>query len=358
MGCLGLVRESSRAVLLSAMASSLLDRHGRAAVVSLLVLHVAGTMILFPPRALRSPDPITSGDGAYHYYQTLAVHRILNRGGHPWGYDPFFMAGYPAGVPFDVDAKGAELFCHAFSRLGFPQAFKAWALIALLLAPAMLYAAGRALGLTRAEATAAVGLALLYWHFGRPFLGHLRWAGKHSFLLASGLCVLVLALIWRALDARGRGRIGWLAGGTALAAAAWQISPLALPMLVPGLLVLLAGALRRLRLRDHGAIALGLALVVLVNAGWIVPMLRLHDARLPTSYWLQLRGLQEIAFVYTRKTSIVFAAITVLGCWGLMLLGRRHRSAGAALAVTGAAWFLAAFFGARVPALARIDPGR
>jgi len=321
----------------------------------LLVAHLLATCAVFDPRLLLTPDPIVSGDCAIHHYNVVAAQAIWRQDHRTTGYDPFFVAGYPAGIPFDVDARGAEWFCRVWAGIGLARAYKVFVFLTLLVAPLLVYLAARALGMSDTESLATLVLVLAWWHFGRPHLGHLRWAGKFTFLLASGLCVLVIAVARRAMQASSAARFTAVAG---LVAATWQINALAVPMLLPGLATLYGASFRRLRRRDHAMIAAGASLVLAANADWILPLMRLREARLPTQYWLQFDGWREVAAVFTRTTSMLLLAIVGLGMAGFVRLARRDRRAAWTFGVTAAAWFGAAFFGARVPAIASIDPGR
>jgi hypothetical protein len=321
----------------------------------LLLAHLAATCVVFDPRLLATPDPITSGDSAYHYYGVVAADALWRRDHRTTGYDPFFMAGYPAGIPFDIDARGAEWFCRLWSGIGLARAYKMFAFLALLVTPLLVYLAARTLGLRDTEALACLLLVLALWHFGRPLLGHLRWSGKFTFLLASGACVLGIAAARRALETRSLVR---LAGVAALVGATWQLNALVGPLLLPALATLYVCRCRSLRRRDHAMIAAGAAFVLAMNADWLLPLARLRDARPPTQYWLQFDGWREVVALFGRTTSILLPAIVVLGLAGLFRWARRDRVAALACAIAAAAWFGVAFFGARVPALAGIDPGR
>ena len=51
---------------------------------------------LFPSwRTLTSDDPPISVDHAIHLYHGYLGARFIREHGTSWGYDPFFMAGYP-----------------------------------------------------------------------------------------------------------------------------------------------------------------------------------------------------------------------------------------------------------------------
>lgn len=58
----------------------------------------------FPLSELFSDKPLLHVDSPYHWYQIFVAQRLAS----DWlltGYDPFFSAGYIAGVPFNASAK-------------------------------------------------------------------------------------------------------------------------------------------------------------------------------------------------------------------------------------------------------------
>jgi hypothetical protein len=254
--------------------------------------------------------------------------------------------------------KGAELFCPLFAFAGLPYAFKAYILLAHFLFPPVLYAAARLLGLRRSAALLALLLGLLFWHWGRPLLGHFRWAGMHSYVLASYLALLALALFVHGFETQGRSRRVCQALLVPLVAVAWQVHVLAALLLVPGFVAAYAAGFRRLRRSDHLALLAVLALVLAANADWLLPALRFRHYKTASDYWFQLHGLRDIAFLYSRETSLLFSAITVLGVVGLVRWRRRRPLAAVAFGASTLAWFLAAFFGSRWHVLANTEPGR
>jgi hypothetical protein len=341
---------------------ALLDRRPLIVLGLLALVHLGSMFFWFPVRDILSADPATSCDNAYHYYQIYAAHQFMNDGHHLWGYNPYFMAGFPAGVVFDLDMKGAELYCHVLAGIGLPLAFKSYIVLSFVLFPFALYAAGRLLGFRGGEALVAVLLGLLFWHWGRPLLGHFRWAGMHSYVLASYLSLLALALFVHFVDKSERPstRPAW---GTwlvlvALVALACQVHPLSILLLAPGFATLYLVAFRSLSRRAHLMLWFGFALALAANADWIVPFLRFRHYKTASDYWFQLRGMKDIAFVYSRETSILFTLITVLGVTGLVRMWRHRRHVALSFGVTALCLFVAAFYGARIQPLANTEPGR
>src|SRR5262245_4494314 len=86
-----------------------------------------------------------------HYISTVAVQQFL-AGGHLWGYNPFFHAGFPEGTLFDADNKTIELATLSLHYVGLslPHAYNVVIVTLIAIAPLMVYLASRILGLAPA----------------------------------------------------------------------------------------------------------------------------------------------------------------------------------------------------------------
>jgi hypothetical protein len=88
-------------------------------------------LVFFPARHLFDARPIITADHAVHYEQCLRSRAVFWQTFRLDCYNPYFMAGYPAGTVFDVDMKGAELFT-ALIPIHTATALKLFILIAYL----------------------------------------------------------------------------------------------------------------------------------------------------------------------------------------------------------------------------------
>jgi NAD(P)H dehydrogenase (quinone) len=80
-----------------------------------------------------------------HFYRLFAAHHLLQMG-RTWGYDPYFLAGMPAGLAVDLDTRGDALFTAATPFLSLALASKAYLVLVDAIVPIVLYAAARAAG--------------------------------------------------------------------------------------------------------------------------------------------------------------------------------------------------------------------
>lgn len=255
---------------------------------ALILLYAAHLLMVWhaaPPELLLGEAPVFGVDYPTHFGQALALGQALEQFGQTWAWDPSMLAGYPAGLFFDADNKGHALFTHGLCLLGLerPVAFNLFVLLWHLLAPLCVWLAARLLGSSPRARAMSLGLGILLWHFDSAA----RWywsAGMISFVAASSLSLVIVALFWRMVRP---GAISGLSRGTwrfwaplllllplALLIHAWAFAILAVP-----LLGIYAQATLRGELRGSGhARVWSLAVVALaVNLFWLVPALQHHD---------------------------------------------------------------------------------
>lgn len=235
------------------------------------VLHAALLAYFVDPRLLRPNEPVISYDYALHFYQVRRAVETLRTWGEGFSYDPFVLAGQPAGAVEDLTSKSAELFVLAASTLGAPlaAAFNLYVLLVHLGLPLAGYAAAR---LFRLRASAAAWVAVLWvvlWHFD-SFLHWCWYVGMISWGAASYLAVVVVGLTYRALSQRTAGAYTALA---LFAAALALIHPFAVMTVVPAVAVMYARDFPRLKRRDHAALWGGALLAASTTLTWIGPAL-------------------------------------------------------------------------------------
>ena len=102
----------------------------------LLLLSAYAITVFLKPSDIVSDAPVYTDDYSMHYAQCLSTERFFTSAWKCWGYDPFFLAGFPNGALVNADNKAWELLVFALSPLlpeGF--AFKLYLIILLLLYP-------------------------------------------------------------------------------------------------------------------------------------------------------------------------------------------------------------------------------
>ena len=260
----------------------------RLAPVLIYLLHLALVYWAAPPEILLGEEPVFGVDYPTHYGQALAMGEALERFGRTWSYDPSMLAGHPAGLFFDADNKGHALFTHGLYRLGVDRvsAFNLFVLLWHLLAPLCVWFTARLLGSSPRARALSFGLAVLLWHFDSAA----RWywsAGMISFVAASCLSLVIVALFWRLVQASqrpgDRSLAFWfpllLLLPLALLIHAWAFAILAVPLIG----IYLQGTLsRRLTLPGHARIWTLAAAALLANLFWLLPALS-HRGLMATS---------------------------------------------------------------------------
>jgi len=309
------------------------------------VVHIVQSVQMFPDlRALVDREaPVIVVDHAIHLYHGALGGRFLREHGTTWGFDPFFMAGYPETPLWDSSSNLSILFQWLAGGDYSPLAYKLGLLACMILALAAIAVGTLAAGLGRWEAALATLLGWLYFWIGFPIA--LWRSGLFSFVLASAGLVLLLGLALR-FDARPTpGRWGTLtATGTAL-----FFAHVTAPILALGAMVgYLATTPRRHGRRWSAALALGAVLVVAANLFWLTPLWRFRGIRTPAFGFLSTDTAWFLREFYLGGgvDGRVSLALLILGVAGLATwwaggTGERARAA----TFTGSAVVLLVLFG-------------
>lgn len=255
-----------------------------------LLLYGLVFLYYFPFDHLFNNEPYRRVDLTTHFYNAVVISNALEQSGRAWAYDPTFMAGYPAGTLFDVDNKFVEVWVFALRFLGKAFAFKLLVALLYVAMPFAVIATARLLRLRAWETTAAVGLAMLVWQFD-PSAYTMREVGMFTFASISYFAPLLVAAVYRFIMTPTR-RYGIV---VALAAPfLFWLHPLVFFATLVPLTVLFGLTFRRVSKKLHVAlIAIG-ALVLIVNAYWIVTALQFRAILTETGIYF--RGGIETLF--------------------------------------------------------------
>jgi len=238
--------------------------------------------------------PIRNIDHAPHYYAALHAREHLRRAGALWGYDPFWMAGYPEGHVSLIDNKLFAILL-LFAPIGWKVVFfNLGVLAALAAAPWLVATAARSAGGSDRDAAFAA-LAATICTFSVPAVVMFWCWGGISFCFASMVAVPVTLALSEALtqgSLLSRGRvIPW--SGALLAI---FIHPLAAPIVALGLLPVFWSGPRPLaqRFRD----------LTILGTSFVLPLLPIAEANLwlrgpfrpadPRGYEIFRGGLEQL----------------------------------------------------------------
>jgi hypothetical protein len=328
------------------------DRNSRRVLVALFVISAIGTLYVLPARVLFDHRPIITDDYAVHYVQCERARAELRHAFRAYCYSPWFMAGYPAGTIFDVDMKGAELFC---TVLPMPTALalKVFVLAAFLGLVLAVYFGTRQLGFRIEESVLGLLLFLVYWHWGRPYAGDFRYVGMFSFVAACYLSLLLAGILRSFLYGSHR-RLFFVVGPLV-----FLLHASTAVLLVAPFLSILAVHRGRLRRRELELLGIWVLVVVFVNVLWLKPVIEFLPDKTETTAYYQMAGVGALVRLLLRPTSapaLVLLIAAAVGAWRL----RRDDRAGDALPCAAAVIFLlaCAAFGTRAPVLRQMEPGR
>lgn len=324
-------------------------------------IHLALSLHYLPLGELFGNAPIANTDHALRFGLAAGTADLLGQTGRAWGYDPFFLAGYPAGTLYDLNYKGVELATALLAPwLGVPLAYNLIVAALYLLFPLPICLAVRLLGLSPRGRALAVALGLLLW-YSDPAL---RWAwlgGTYTFALGSALAVLAVAALHRYLHSGQRAALLTLA-------VAAPLTPLLAGQAALALLIAAAPvyalALSRLPWRRHLALALVAGLVVAVNLYWLAPLVRFAPDKTSSDSFLQaglgtlLADLLGNGRTLEGWPSLAGARWLTLGL--ALLLWPRRRAAPYLLPflLASGVCLLLAYLGGRWPPLADWQPYR
>ena len=314
-----------------------------ALVTAVLIAHTAFSVRQFPSvAAVTDQDsPVLVVDHAIHEYHGALGARFLREHGTTWGYDPFFMAGYPETPVWDSSSNLSILFQTLAGGRYSPAAYKVGLLICVVLTVALVPAGAWALGLGIMDVAVTALLAWLVFWAGAA--SDLWRSGLFAFELASGGLPLLIGLALR-LDARPTpARWGVLVGTGALLVFAHVTTPIIALGAVAGFA---ATATWHHDRRWALALAATPVLALLANAFWLVPLWRFRGIR-SASYFFMSADTAWFLALFLREDhadSRLTLAMLILGASGLLLWwrdGARVRVA----TVGGAAALLLALFG-------------
>ena len=167
---------------------------------ALLAVHLVLVTLACPPSVLFGDTPFGSPDFQTHYQQTNTINEALTEHGRFWAYDPNMLAGFPAGLFFDVDNKAHFLFTIGLMKLGVPQpvAYNLFGYLTILLAPLSVLLSAWLFSMGRRAMLMAFSLAVLLWQFdsGPRF----AWSvGMISYAAVAHTTLPVIALFHRLL---------------------------------------------------------------------------------------------------------------------------------------------------------------
>lgn len=335
----------------------------------LLLAHALLVLRAYPIGFLLRGDVPLKGD-VPRYFATAAA--VAETGGL-FGYDPYNMAGYPAGLWNSMGKKGYEVLHLLLPWIPLPQLFYLTLVGLTLACPLVLWLALRRHCGTAVCRGILFVLTLVVWHLSTD-ISYFWNFGNIFFPAASCALVLMVVLLGRLLEARRRW-IAALALGVTAAAVFYAHTVALAAAVVPLLAVVLAAARGRvqpgLTARASGALALAAAVFSLLVVWWVVPLAQTQGDCLPQpKAWFQ-GGPKELvmdvfsdrAYQHPFDRNALYHLVVVAGLAGTLLVTRQLRSSTAppvllALGLGGVAALAITYVGFTIPAMRSIQPYR
>jgi MFS family permease len=319
--------------------------------------HVCQAIRLFPTlKSIVDPaSPVVVVDHAIHEYHGALGARFLREHGTTWGFDPFFMAGYPETPVWDSSSNPAILF-NALGGGNDYRAYKVGLFAASVLLLVLIAAGAWAAGLGMAEVALATTLAWIYFWTG--FSIWVWRSGLFAFIVASAGVGLLLGLCtW--FDRRPTRR-GWCAL-VVVGAGLFFVHVTAFVLAAGGALAFYVTVARRHGWRWHAALLGAAALAVAVNGPWLATLWQFRKIRTDSGPFMTTDSVQTMIEYFLRHTpdSRLGLLLLALGSAGLIRWWFRGlRSSSMAFGGSIVALMILTFFGSQWGPTRALEPLR
>jgi len=242
---------------------------------TLFLLHVLGLALLFNPLITSiNNEPLIDQDWGLHFHHLKSLETFWRRDKLLWGYNPFFMAGYPSNTIQDLSIKFFELLSLTLAAIVLSpvQWFKICAFVAMASVPWIMHFAARNFFIADVSknliAATAVLLGTVYWWNSLP--REMFFYGMLGFPVASYLSILGVSLFYRiAKQARFLSPVH--IGLLIFALAILPLHVQSLVIFLPPVIALLVIEPRLLSVRISASLIAVAALSLFFNAAWLTP---------------------------------------------------------------------------------------
>ncbi len=267
---------------------------------AILLVSAFSITLFLKPGDIFSSAPIYTDDYAMHFSQCVSTKRFVSSFGKCWGYDPFFLAGYPRGALVNADNKAWELLFLVFSPLSEGFAFKLYLIFFLLLYPFFSYAAARNFNLSRGTSIIASVLSMLSFYLSIA-IEFISW-GMLSYVFMSYLSIYLFSLFYKLFEHFTWKRYVIVTLLSSLVFMMHILSPL---ILFLPLLTLYLCNFKKLSLSRQLLTVLMVVTVLAVNSFWLMPLIQFFQDKTtrPENYnfTLQINSLSEPITVYLQQ---------------------------------------------------------
>jgi len=136
----------------------------------IVLFQLLSTLLCFQsPGELFKTSPIINIDWSPYYYLCYSARRFLEESGRIWGFDPYYMAGYPLDFVYNPSLP-VQLATITFRALEIGLVIKWFFFLSFLVAPIIFYSALRNFGLEKNSALWGTALGICYFWLGEEGL--------------------------------------------------------------------------------------------------------------------------------------------------------------------------------------------
>ena len=326
-----------------------------------MLIHAGLVLRAYPPGFLMRGDVPLMGDVPRYFATTVAVAET----GGLYGYDPYNMAGYPAGLWNSMGKKGFEIAHLLLPWIGLPRLFYLVIVGLCLLCPVALWLALRPYAGAPIARRLLFGLSLVFWHLSTDIAYF--WSFGNIFFPAAA-CALGVMVVLADQVLSGRRPLVTAAALGVMASAVFYAHTVALvAALAPLAALLVLRRAWRLPVARWGGLLVALLTFAALSVWWLVPLLQTRGDCLPQPKdWFQSGPKQLVMDLFSDRAyrqpfdrNFLYHVVVVLGLCGTWMLWRqRQRPLFVALGVGGAAALALTYGGSYVDALQPLQPYR
>jgi len=370
---------AANAAALNTRLHSLNERNSFWATTTIFLLHGTALMMIFLPlQGIFNGAPLIDQDWGLHFHHLRSMEAVWREGRRLWGYNPYFMAGYPSNTIQDLSIKFFELAALGLGTITATsvQWFKIIAFLAMASVPLIMYATGRNFFFNHGSKNQiACGTALLgtaYWWNSLP--REMYFYGMIGFPVAAYVGVWGVSLFYRLVMASpkpGLIHVVWLL----FAAAILPLHVQSVIIFAPAMIVLLIMERRQWTRNLALWMVAALAFCMVTNFAWLLPafhhrhddvasaivkQLPLFASTDPLTFLIDYLGTKGY---WTFRPSFIEKgfrlALLILGGFGFKrLIYNDNRALGISLTTGLCVLFLLTYYGALIPAVAAWQPLR
>ncbi|MFO8058752.1 MAG: hypothetical protein R6V10_15805 [bacterium] len=311
---------------------------------------------------LVNKKPVLNVDFCSQYYWAYAAREFYEADSKLWGYDPYFMAGYPLDFVFN-SALPVQLTAVMAEDANLARLIKVCFVASILLVPLTLYFGLSQFGIGRGPALAAAALGLAYF-----------WAGENSFLAHMGMIsgafllhffLVPAGLLMRFLHERANRPFSFLIFAVPIA---FTIHKTAFVLVLPLAVIWVLFYSRKLSGRELFMIAGVFVLAAIFNLHWLYPFFKYLHLKVedPGTTFFQSQGalqaLKDLAaipgFHPYFGTPLVRLVILITGIIGFVRLARQEHGMMPPLVIGIVFLGIISYFGSYVETLKHLQPYR